>query len=118
MKRKIAIKEAPELELQLRDKTYTIIFSNSLLIQYNEKYGEIDGKSNSCEFFAKLIHCYFDYIGEDVSLQECKVIMLRGGDELIKVITECLIDAVSLSEDENVKKKVMLARAEMNKLLK
>lgn len=118
MKRRIAIKQAPELELQLKDKTYTIIFSNSLLIQYTEKYGEIDGKLNSCEFFARLIHCYFDYMGEDVSLGECKVIMLKGGDELLEMITESLIDAVAMSDNEDVKKKVMLARAELNKLRK
>ena len=75
MKRKIAVKETPELEIQLKDKTYNILFSNSLLMQYNEKYGEIkdslSGSVNSCEFFAKLIHCYFEYIGENISVGEC-----------------------------------------------
>ena len=122
MKRRITVNETPELEIVLNDKVYNILFSNSLLMHYTEKYGDINkdmgGALNSCEFFAKLIHCYFEYIGDDVSLSECKVLILKGGDSLIGAITECLIDSISMSDNEEVKKKVLLAKAQMEKLKK
>lgn len=113
MKRKITINQSPELEIKLRDKVYNVVFSNSLLIQYTEKYGELGAKSNTCDFFSKLLHSYFDFVGEDVSLSECRVLILRGGDEIIEVMTECLIDAVSMSNNEEIKKKVHLIKAQM-----
>lgn len=125
MKRKCAIKETPELEIQLQDKTYTILFSNSLFIQYEEEFGNLADTFNkalggitTCEFYAKLMYCYFKFIGEEISLKECKTLVVRGGDTLIQTITECLVEAIMLSDNEEIKKKVALMNHQLKSIAK
>ena len=125
MKRKCAIKETPELEIQLQDKTYTILFSNSLFIQYEEEFGNLADTFNkalggitTCEFYAKLMYCYFKFIGEEISIKECKTLIVRGGDTLIQTITECLIEAIMLSDNEEIKKKVALINKQLKNIAK
>ena len=120
MKRKCAIKETTELEIQLKDKVYTMLFSNSLFIQYEEEFGNLADTFNkaiggitTCEFYAKLMYCYFKFIGEEMSLIDCKTLIVKGGDGIIQAMTECLVESIMLSDNEEVKKKV----ASMNKEL-
>lgn len=113
MKRKCSIKETPELEIQLNDKTYTMLFSNNLFIEYEEEYGNLSdafnkavGGTTTCEFFSRLMYCFFKFIGEDLSLKECKFIIIKGGDNLIKIMTECLLASIMLTDNEEIKKKL------------
>lgn len=125
MKRKCAIKETPELEIQLQDKSYTIIFSNSLFIEYEDEYGNLSDSFNkaingttTCEFFARLIYCYFKFIGDDLTLTDCKTLVLKGGDGLINAMSECLLESIMMSDNEDVKKKIKSMNKEIMLMLK
>lgn len=113
MKKRCSIKETPELEIQLKDKTYTMLFSNSLFIEYEEEFGNLAdafdkavGGTTTCEFFSRLMYCFFRFIGEDLSLKECKFIVIKGGDTLIKAMTGCLLDSIMMTDNEEIKKKL------------
>lgn len=120
MKRRCAIKETPELEIILNDKTYNILFSNSLFIQYEELFGSLveafDGATKgitTCEFFSNLMYAYFKFTGEDITLDGCKVLIIKGSDGLMQAMTECLMESIMLSDNDDVKKKISLLNKQL-----
>ena len=108
MRRKIKIKPPPELEIDMGDKVLSIVFSNIGFLLLSDKYEGLQelsgGAVNFPEFAAKYMHSYLEYSGEEITLDECRNLVVNAGIDFIEAFADCLCEYISTSSDPEIKK--------------
>ena len=112
MARKVAIRPVEPLELEFSDGTVKKAwFTNASMIKLTTMYDDInilmeDGKKNPYDFCSKVLHCALSIENPNMSLEECMVILIQGGEELLLEIYGAIVDNFGLESNDEAKKKM------------
>lgn len=121
---RISIKPIEPLEMEFADGTVKkALFNNEAFIIFTEEFGSIDKliatelKNKPYEFTAKILYSGMKVIDKTVTLGEAEAILISGGNALMEMIANLLIDNFMVTADEDSKKKFFAEVKKINKLL-
>lgn len=121
---RVSIKPIEPLEMEFADGTIKeALFNNEAFILYTEEFGSIDKsiqeelKDKPYDFTAKILYCGMKVLDRTVTLDEARSILIGGGNSLMEVVANLLIDNFMATADDNSKKKFLMEVEKFNKTM-
>ena len=121
---RVSIKPIKPLEMEFADGTIKeALFNNEAFILYTEEFGSIDKsiqeelKDKPYDFTAKILYCGMKVLDRTVTLDEARSILIGGGNSLMEVVANLLIDNFMATADDNSKKKFLMEVEKFNKTM-